>query len=81
MYLSAQFQECFNEYSGLNGHVKAAGDAGSFEGFRGAVLLAKAHEAGHFVLRQGYVFATPFGQFDVGWKNRFSFYYTANLEM
>ena len=61
----AQRLERLNEHGRLDGHVEAAGDAGAGERLVGAVLGARGHEAGHFVLRDFDFLAAPVGQRDV----------------
>jgi hypothetical protein len=46
--------------------VERPGDAGAFEGLRGAVLLAQRHQTGHLVLGESELVATGLGEAQVG---------------
>ena len=50
---------------GLNGHVQRTGDAHAGQWFVLGVLPADRHQAGHFVLGNGNLFAAPFGQREI----------------
>ena len=64
--LSAQFNQCFHQYGGLDGHVQRAGNASAFERFFLPVFCAQRHQAGHFGFGDGDFFATPVGQRNIG---------------
>ena len=69
-HLGAQLRERFDEHRRLDGHVQTAGDARALERLRRTVLLTERHETGHLVLGHDDVLATPFGQLDVGCRQR-----------
>ena len=62
---SAEFLEGFNQNSGLNGHVEATCNAGTFEGLSGTEFFTQCHQARHFGFGQTNFFATPFGEGNV----------------
>ena len=69
-HLGAQLRERFDEHRRLDGHVQTAGDARALERLRRTVLLTERHETGHLVLGHDDLLATPFGQLDVGCRQR-----------
>ena len=62
MHISTQFDECFDEHSGLNCHVKASGDAGTLQRLLSFVFGAQSHQAGHFRFGKLNLLAAPFRQ-------------------
>ena len=63
--IRAEFNERFNEHGGLNGHVKRAHDFHAVERFFWAVLFARVHQAGHFLLGDVNFLAAKIGQLNV----------------
>ena len=64
-YLSAQFNECLNENSGLDGHMKTSSNTSTFQRLQWAILLADGHQTGHLILGESDLLATEIGQLDV----------------
>ena len=61
----AQFDQGFDEYGCLDGHVEAAGDPGAFERFRRTIFFAQGHQSGHLGFRQFDFLAPPVGKGDI----------------
>lgn len=49
-YLSSKFNESLDEYSSLDGHVKATGDAGALQRLRRSILGTHRHQSRHLIL-------------------------------
>ena len=64
-YFGTEGYQRFNEHGGLDGHVQAAGDAGSLEGLRSAIFGTERHQAGHFRLSETDLLAAPFCEADI----------------
>ena len=60
--VGAQGHQRFDEYGRLDGHVQAAGNAGTLQRLRWAIFFAQRHQAGHFSLSQTNFLAAPLGQ-------------------
>src|SRR5690606_13430095 len=61
-----QCDKSFDKHAGLDGHVKAAGNARALQGLRLGVFLAYGHQAGHFGFGNGKFATAPLGQRDIG---------------
>src|SRR3546814_19565020 len=57
--LGAELRQGLDQHGGLDGHVQAAGDAGSLQRLRRAVFLAARNQAGHLSLRDRAPAAAP----------------------
>jgi hypothetical protein len=65
-HLGTQGLQGFDQHTCLNGHVQAAGDAGTLERLGLGEFFADGHQAGHFGFSNAQFFAAPGGQADVG---------------
>ena len=63
--LGAERRQRLDQHTGLNGHVQAAGDAGTLERLAGGEFGARGHQARHFILRHVEFLAAPGGEGDV----------------
>src|SRR4029453_10390295 len=63
--VGAERGQGLDEDGGLHGHVQGAGDAGTGEGLRVAVLGAQRHQAGHLVLGELDLLAAEAGEGEV----------------
>lgn len=61
-----QVNKGLNQYGCFYGHVKAAGDASTPEGFAVSIALTNRHQSGHLCFRQTYLPSSPFGEGEVG---------------
>ena len=64
--LCAQLRQRFDENSGLNSHVQAAGHAGTSQWLRGSILLAQRHQARHLIFGQHDFLAAPISKPEIG---------------
>ena len=64
-HIGAQVRERLDQHRGLDRHVQRAGDAGAAQRLLGAIFLARRHQAGHFGLGDGDLFAAPGRERDV----------------
>ena len=63
--VGAQFDQGFDQYGGLDGHVQRAHDPDAFQGFRSAVFTTDGHQTGHLFFGHFDFPASPAGQVDV----------------
>ncbi len=64
-HVGTQIHQGLDEYGGLNGHVQRTGDLQARERLLWSVLLACGHQAGHLLLGQANLIATPLGEGEV----------------
>ncbi|MNV74925.1 hypothetical protein D3C71_1681800 [compost metagenome] len=55
-----------DQHGGLDGHVKAAGDACALQGLAGGKFFTDSHQTGHFGFGDADFLMAPSGQADVG---------------
>ena len=60
--IRAQFDQRLDQDGRLDGHVQAAGDAGTLERLGCTVFRTQRHQAGHFVFGQHDLSPSPIGQ-------------------
>ena len=63
--LSSQLNQSLNEDSGLDGHVKTAGNPGPLQRLLWSVHSPEVHQARHLILGHGELLAAPVSQRDV----------------
>jgi hypothetical protein len=61
-HIAPQRLEGFDEHGGLHGHMQAAADARTGQGFVGTVFFARGHQPRHFMLGHLYFATAPTGQ-------------------
>ncbi len=64
-YFSAEGDQCFNEYTGLNGHVNTSKNFGPRQRLLGAVLIPQGYQRGHLAFGNIQLPAAPACEVDV----------------
>ena len=67
-HFGAQCHQRFDQHAGLDGHVQAAGNAGTAQRLGVLVFFAQRHQSGHFGFGDGQFLAAPVGELDVGYQ-------------
>ena len=63
--IGTKIDEGFNQDGRLDGHMEGTGNANAGEGLALGILLADGHQAGHFLLGDFNLFATPVGEGEI----------------